>query len=150
MDCCPPGSSVHGFSRQEYWRGLSFPSPGDLPHPEIKPGSPALKADPFLSEPPGRSPINASTYLVIKSPICWSNRIHLQPCRYCLENPRVRKSEEMKGTLKVKEALEVTGSNPFISQIKKRIIILVYSKRNGESQIISKYYSSYKISTVRQ
>ena len=32
MDCSPPGSSVHGiFSRQEYWSGLPFPSPGDLP-----------------------------------------------------------------------------------------------------------------------
>ena len=34
-----------GFSRQEYWSGLPFPSPGDLPDPEIKPGSPALQAD---------------------------------------------------------------------------------------------------------
>ena len=31
-----------GFSRQEYWNGLPFPSPGDLPNPGIKPGSPAL------------------------------------------------------------------------------------------------------------
>ena len=34
-----------GFSRQEYWSGLPFPSPGDLPNPAIKPGSPALQAD---------------------------------------------------------------------------------------------------------
>ena len=33
------------FSRQEYWSGLSFPSPGDLPDPGIKPASPALQAD---------------------------------------------------------------------------------------------------------
>ena len=33
------------FSRQEYWRGLQPPSPGDLPNPEIEPGSPALQAD---------------------------------------------------------------------------------------------------------
>ena len=33
VDCSPPGSSVHGFSRQEYWSGLPFPSPGDLPKP---------------------------------------------------------------------------------------------------------------------
>ena len=37
-----------GFSRQEYWSGLSFPLPGDLPHPGIKPGSPALQADFFF------------------------------------------------------------------------------------------------------
>ena len=36
-----------GFSRQEYWSGLPFPSPGDLPNPGIKAGSPALKARPF-------------------------------------------------------------------------------------------------------
>ena len=35
------------FSRQEYWSGLPFPSPGDLPDPEIKPWSPALQADSF-------------------------------------------------------------------------------------------------------
>ena len=34
-----------GFSRQEYWSGLPFPSPGDLPDPAIKPGSPTLQAD---------------------------------------------------------------------------------------------------------
>ena len=33
------------FSRQEYWSGLPFPSPGDLPDPGIEPGSPALQAD---------------------------------------------------------------------------------------------------------
>ena len=40
-----------GFSRQEYWNALPFPSPGDLPDPVIKPGSPALQADTFPSEP---------------------------------------------------------------------------------------------------
>ena len=44
-----------GFSRQEYWGGLSFSSPGDLPDPGIKPGSPALQADALTSEPPGKS-----------------------------------------------------------------------------------------------
>ena len=43
-----------GFSRQEYWSGLPFPSPGDLPDPGIKPGSPALQADALTSEPPGK------------------------------------------------------------------------------------------------
>ena len=32
-----------GFSRQEYWSGLPFPSPGDLPHPGIEPRSPAFR-----------------------------------------------------------------------------------------------------------
>ena len=41
-----------GFSRQEYWSGLLFPSPGDLPNPGIEPGSPALQTDALPSEPP--------------------------------------------------------------------------------------------------
>ena len=44
------------FSRQEYWSGLPFPSPRDLPSAGIKPGSPALQADTLLSEPPGNPP----------------------------------------------------------------------------------------------
>ena len=40
-----------GFSRQEHWTGLPFPSPGDLPNPGIKPGSPALQGGALLSEP---------------------------------------------------------------------------------------------------
>ena len=42
------------FSRQEYWNGLPFPSPGDLPHPGIEPGSLTLKADFLPTEPPGK------------------------------------------------------------------------------------------------
>ena len=41
------------FFRQEYWSGLSFPSPGDLPDPGIEPTSPALQADFLPTEPPG-------------------------------------------------------------------------------------------------
>ena len=47
------------FSRQEYWSGLPFPSPGDLPDPGIEPGSPSLQADTLPSEPPGKSLSNA-------------------------------------------------------------------------------------------
>ena len=42
------------FSRQGYWSGLPFPSPGDLPDPGIEPRSPALQADALPSEPPGK------------------------------------------------------------------------------------------------
>ena len=44
-----------GFSRQQYWSGLPFPSPVDLPKPGIEPGSPALQTDALPSEPPGKS-----------------------------------------------------------------------------------------------
>ena len=43
-----------GFPRQEYWSGLPFPSPGDLPDPEIEPRSPALQADALTSKPRGK------------------------------------------------------------------------------------------------
>ena len=43
-----------GFSRQEYWSGLPFPSPGDLPNPGIEPRSPTLQAVALTSEPPGK------------------------------------------------------------------------------------------------
>ena len=44
-----------GFSRQEYWSGWSFPSPGDLPDPGMKPTPPALAGRLFAPEPPGKS-----------------------------------------------------------------------------------------------
>ena len=42
------------FSRPEYWSGQSFPSPGDLPNPGIKPRSPVLQADSLPTEPQGK------------------------------------------------------------------------------------------------
>ena len=52
-----------GFFRQEYWSGLPFPSPGDLPDPGIEPRSPVLQADALTSEPPGK-PANLGPNLV--------------------------------------------------------------------------------------
>ena len=43
-----------GFTRQEYWSGLPFPSPGDLSDPGTEPGSPELQADSLPTEPPGK------------------------------------------------------------------------------------------------
>ena len=42
IDCSLPDSSIHGISRQQYWSGLPFPSPGDHPDPGIEPGFPTL------------------------------------------------------------------------------------------------------------
>ena len=59
-DSATPWTVIHQappsmeFSRQEYWSGLSFPSPGDLPDPGIEPRSPMLQADALPSEPPGK------------------------------------------------------------------------------------------------
>ena len=55
MDSSPPASLCMGFPRQEYWRGLLFPSPGDLPDPGIEPvslASPAFAGGFFTTVPP--------------------------------------------------------------------------------------------------
>ena len=52
-----------GFSRQEYWSGLPFPSRGDLPDPRIKPASPTLQADALPSKTPGKPNIQRKTGL---------------------------------------------------------------------------------------
>ena len=68
MDCSPQGSSVLGFSRQEYWSGLSFPPPGDLPDPGIEPvasASPALAGGLFTTVPPGK-PITLKHVIINK------------------------------------------------------------------------------------
>ena len=62
MNYSPLGSSVHGFLRQEYWSGLPFPFPGDLPGPGIKPVSPALAGGFFTVEPSGK-PLRVHTYV---------------------------------------------------------------------------------------
>ena len=68
MACSPPGLSVHGFSRQEYWTGLPFPSPGDLPAPgnqPLSPESPAMTAD---SSPLSHQGSPAPTLEALKCP----------------------------------------------------------------------------------
>ena len=54
-----------GFSRQEYWSGLPFPSPGGLPDPGIEPRSPALQLDALPSEPPGKSITYIKSYIYL-------------------------------------------------------------------------------------
>ena len=52
-----------GFSRQEYWSGLPFPSPEDLPYPGVEPGSPALQADSLPFELQGRALFRGSYFI---------------------------------------------------------------------------------------
>ena len=55
MDCIARQAPLSiGFTRQEYWSGLPFPSPGDFPDPGIEPSSPALQAGSLTAESPGK------------------------------------------------------------------------------------------------
>ena len=58
-----------GFSRQEYWSGLPFPSPGDFPNRGIEPGSPTLQADSLPSESPGKPKITGVDSLSLRQGI---------------------------------------------------------------------------------
>ena len=64
-----------GFSRQEYWSGLSFPPPGRLPNPGIEPRSPALQTDSLPAELPGNPPSSIPCYKVHKYPISFPNSV---------------------------------------------------------------------------
>ena len=68
MDCSLQAPLSMEFSRQEYWSGLPFPSPGDLFHLGIKPGSPSLQADSLLCEPPWK-PKERKTYYFTITPL---------------------------------------------------------------------------------
>ena len=67
------------FFRQEYWSGLPFPSPGDLPNPGIKPESPALQADSLPSEPPDKG-VKLSIILKLSS--------HFKACERLVKSKR--------------------------------------------------------------
>ena len=70
---CDPMDLIHqvplsmGFLRQEYWSGFPFPSPRDLPDPEIKPTSPALAGRFFTTESPGKPKGGAAAAAAAKS-----------------------------------------------------------------------------------
>ena len=72
-----------GFSRQDYWSGLPFPSPSDLPQPGFKPKCPALQADSLQSEPP-----EEQSFQIITNIRGEGNGTPLQYS--CLENPMDR------------------------------------------------------------
>ena len=70
---------LHGlsmeFSRQEYWSGLPFPSPGDLPNAGIRPRSPALQTDSLPSELPGKPQNQVSHNIMI-----YNTKIYIKSC----------------------------------------------------------------------
>ena len=79
-----------GFSRQEYWSGLPFPSPGDLPNRGIEPRSLTLQADALTSEPPGKpyftwhQPTRLANSLPVSAQVSPSQRV--LPCLLYLKS----------------------------------------------------------------
>ena len=72
-----------GFPGQEYWSGLPFPSPGDLPGPVIKPVSPALEGRCFTAETPGKPQMLADPPVYLSSHLCaWPMAGLLKPQHY--------------------------------------------------------------------
>ena len=69
-----------GFSRQEYWSGLPFPSPGSLPNPGIEPRSPTLQTDALPSEPPGKPFICYCCYYNSECLCAYSSISHSDHC----------------------------------------------------------------------
>ena len=72
MDCSPPGSSVHWILQAKILGWVAFPSPGDLPNPEIKPASPvppALQVDSLPTEPSGKPTVALSNFKIFPNSI---------------------------------------------------------------------------------
>ena len=65
------------FSRQEYWSGLPYPTPGHLPDPGIEPRSPELQADFLLSEPPGKPPVCQQVWKTQQWPQDWERSVFI-------------------------------------------------------------------------
>ena len=80
------------FSRPEFWSGLPFPSPGDLPNPGIEPGSPALQEDSLLSEPPGK-PHDQARQHIKKSNVHLVKATIFPVVMYGCESWTIRKAE---------------------------------------------------------
>ena len=99
--CNPVGYVAHqappsmGFSRQEYWSGLPFPSPGDLPDSGIEPRSPTLQADALTSEPPG--------ILILRTP----QMVNLLSGRVCLNVGSFTNSKRSQFTARVPDQVVV-------------------------------------------
>ena len=98
MYCSPPGFSLHGIARQEYWREVPFPTPGDLPDPGIKPEAlaPPVSAGRFFTiVPPGKSKAN-----ILGLRLCWVNSREV-----ALEEKRKQRREEGRANGKKKRGI---------------------------------------------
>ena len=91
-----------GFSRQECWSGMPFPSPGDLPNLGIEPRSPALQSDALLSEPPGKPAYDQTRQHIKKQRHYFANRgpsrqtLFFPVVMYRCESWTIKKAEDQR------------------------------------------------------
>ena len=120
-----------GFSRQEYWRGLSCPPPGVFPDPEIEPRSPALAGRFFTSEPPGKS---LKTGILQRKWWIFHNDKRMNVLRYnnikCVNTIRIKRSYN-KGKNREIKAIMTAENNLTEKHIIAKIFILMPSSGNS-------------------
>ena len=120
------------FSRKEYWSGLSFPSPGDLPDPGIEPRSPALQADSLPSEPPEKE------YLDFQPSPRPTLQSHFTALRGTLApGPRLLPGDQEDGVL---QGLQVRG-NPHQKVQANRKMSLIDGVTQGARSLQSAHFS---------
>ena len=113
------------FSRQKYWSGWPFPSPGDLPDPGIKPRSPGLQADALPSEPPGKPPNNIYIYNI---KYWWRWGDTGTPAHCWWEYKMVQPLWKIWKFLKIKNRTTIWSSNPTSGYLPKGTEIRILEK----------------------
>ena len=107
------------FSRQECWSGLPFPSPGDLPDPGIKPGSSALQAVAFPSEPPGEA-LNA----IVNIPI-------LKNTKYIIRHANARSASKQRSDHEACVLGSLGFRNPWLLLESSKILHMIHFSSQG-------------------
>ena len=142
-DCSPPGSSPMGFSKQEYWSGLPFPSPGDLPNSGIEPRSPAFQADALTSEPPGNLHLSKNLSLLYKYS-CKISSIALLTTRFLLSRAPM---EILQSSARVGQFQETRVIRQWILKI---LITSSYEKGNQLATIFTMKNIIYKHNKIQE
>ena len=130
-----------GFSKHEYWSGLPFPFPGDLPNPGIKPGSPALQADFFLpTELPGK-------------PKCEHLRDTKSSIKQHFPNSQLSCYKSIYGTRSIQSVRPVgfnqTDYEKFTDMVFDFILQLVFFKKTIACQVLESTKEGYTILTKK-
>ena len=103
-----------GFSRQEYWSGLPFPPPGDLPNPGIKPTSPALAGGFFTAEPPGLPYLKAGQRPEVEEHPERQGKKKIGVCRSGAMEPKERMCHKEAVASNTQNGWETQGSETWI------------------------------------